>query len=243
MLRSRQTIITRNPAYKPVGLDKTQYEYIKTLEMVGLGISSGYELQDLHTEGCRITPSVTVLSGSPKQVFWDFTTVSTDYNKSSISTVTEYFSEAYFKSGNSFTVSDSSYSVGESNFDGSYTFISFKNGMLVSTTALSLAVKSYTNTKFDSVPVFKAVSPGVKKFGQNEFLITNNVIGSNSFVQNKVTANSILEIAEVKFRVVGIEEKKDKEYVLITGIDRQTTVTIPSFNTLNRTLINLYQQK
>ena len=72
MLHSRQTIATRNPSYKPVALDKTAYEYIRSLEVLGLGVSGGYVMQDLHTEGCRITPSVTVLAGSPKSVFWDF---------------------------------------------------------------------------------------------------------------------------------------------------------------------------
>jgi len=242
MLYSRQSQQSRNPGYKPVALDKTGYGYVKTLELVGLGVSAGYQLQSLETEGCKLTPTPTVVDGTPKSVFWDFHKIPTQDSVYSSNIVSDYFSPLYFKPGDSFVVSNSSYSNDERNFNGTYTFISFKNGMLVSTTALSLTPGKYSSEKFDSIPVFQATVPGIKTFNKNEFLITNNVIGSNSFLSNGVKYNCILEIADVKFRVISIEEKANKEYVLITATDRTDTLSLPVVSINNRTLINLYKQ-
>jgi len=240
MLYSRQSQQSRNPGYKPVALDKTGYGYVKTLELVGLGVSAGYQLQSLETEGCKLTPIPTVVDGSPKSVFWDFHKIPTPDSVYSSNIVSDYFS--YFKSGDTFVVSNSSYSNDERNFNGTYTFISFKNGMLVSTTTLSLTPGKYSSEKFDSIPVFQATVPGIKTFNKNEFLITNNVIGSNSFLSNGVKYNCILEIADVKFRVISIEEKANKEYVLVTATGRTDTLSLPVVSMNNRTLINLYKQ-
>jgi len=167
MLYSRQSQQSRNPGYKPVALDKTGYGYVKTLELVGLGVSAGYQLQSLETEGCKLTPIPTVVDGSPKSVFWDFHKIPTPDSVYSSNIVSDYFS--YFKSGDTFVVSNSSYSNDERNFNGTYTFISFKNGMLVSTTTLSLTPGKYSSEKFDSIPVFQATVPGIKTFNKNEF--------------------------------------------------------------------------
>jgi len=242
MLYSRLNHPSRNPSYKPLALDKTEYGYVKTLELVGLGVSAGYQLQSLETEGCKLTPTLTVVDGTPKSVFWDFNKIPTPDSVYSSNIVSDYFSPLYFKLGDLFVVSNSSYSYDQINFNGTYTFISFKNGMLVSTTALSLTPGKYSSVKFDSIPVFQATVPGVKTFNKNEFLITNNVTGSNSFLSNGVKGNCILEIADVKFRVISVEQKANKEYVLITATDRTDTLSLPVVSINNRTLINLYKQ-
>ncbi len=244
MLYSRQSIASKNPANKPTSLDKTVYEFIKTIDLIGLGISSGYELQSLYDEGCTITPSVVVMSGSPMSVFWDFGVNGLTLNDSkSIAYINDYFSVNYFKSGDGIVVSNSSYKNDDLNFNGSFTFISFKNNILTTTTNLSLTPGKYSNYNFDSVPVFIKSPPGLKTFNKNEFLITNNVTGSNSFILNGVQENSILEIGDIKFKVIRIEQKTDKEYILITGINQSNTITIPILNITSRNLINLYKQR
>ena len=69
------------------------------------------------------------------------------------------------------------------------------------------------------------------------------MIGSNSFILNGVQENSILEIGDIKFKVIRIEQKADKEYILITGINQSNTITIPILNITSRNLINLYKQR
>jgi hypothetical protein len=239
MLYSRQTIKSRNPSNVFLG-NKSNYIYTKTISLVGLGITTQYQLQDLSTEGCKIVPCATVIVGSPTLVFWDFKENHTA-NENSLLAADLYFSN--FDIGNTFTVSNSSYSENTSSFDGTYTFVSYKNNMVVSTTGLTLIDGKYYNTKFDDNPSFKIGIPKFIPTDSKKFIIINNVLGSNSFLIHGITFGTILEIAETKFIVDSpIIEKGNKQYMTISAADQIVNPPLPVIYLSATTIINLYDR-
>lgn len=244
----------KNRTSKSVQYNKTDYELIKQLTITGIGISSGYVYGSTETEGVILTPNITVETGSPKIVYFDYSKPPSEFNVKPIKILRDFFSlrePQNFIQGQIFSLANATYNYSSTNLGATFEFQTFLNDVVVATTTSSSIPTGYYNAnKFDSIPtITKTSSPQVKQYPSNIFIITNSLpMGRNSFSYCGVEVNSILEFGDRKFRVDSIEIKfnkeSTKEYVVIsdTNPSSDTTINMPVLNSIGQNIIGLYKQ-
>lgn len=242
----------KNRTNKSVLYNKTDYELIKEFSITGLGISSGYSYGSTETEGIIITPNITVESGNPKIVYFDYSRTINENNEKSLISLRDFFSirgPVNFITGHVFSVDKASYNYSDYNLGGTYAFQNFINDVVISTsTSSSITAGYYDQTRFDYIPrITKVSNIQLKQFSPNTFIITNNLPnGGNSFVGNGVENNSILDLGQTKFIVNSIEIKSNKEYVIISNLNKlenDDVTAMPILNLTTQNIIGLYKQR
>lgn len=242
----------KNRTNKSVTYNKTDYELIKQMSITGLGISSGYSYGSTETEGIIITPNVTVESGNPKIAYFDYSRTMNENNEKSLKSLRDFFSirdPSNFQTGHVFSVDQSSYNYSDYNLGGTYAFQNFINDVVISTCSSSTVIPGYYHqNNFDDIPRITKISDiQHKQFERNTFIITNYLPnGANSFTGNGVHENSILDLGETKFVVNYIEVKSNKEYIIISNLnklDENTETDIPVLNLTGQNIIGLYKQR
>jgi len=238
----------KNRTNKSVQYNKTDYELIKQLTIIGIGISSDYVYGSTETEGVILTPNITVEAGSPKIVYFDYSKPPSEFNVKPIKILRDFFSLAEpqnFIQGQIFSLSNATYNYFSSNLGATFAFQTFLNDVVVATTTSSIPTGYYSANKFDSIPTISKISSQIKKYPSNTFIITNSLpTGTNSFSYCGVEVNSILEFGDRKFRVDSIEIKSNKEYIVIsdTNPSSDTTINMPVLNNIGQNIIGLYKQ-
>jgi len=244
----------KNRTSKSVQYNKTDYELIKQLNITGIGISSGYVYGSTETEGVILTPNITVETGSPKIVYFDYSKPPSEFNVKPIKILRDFFSlgePQNFIQGQIFSLANATYNYSSTNLGATFEFQTFLNDVVVATTtSSSIPTGYYSANKFDSIPtISKISSPQRKEYPSNTFIITNSLpMGRNSFSYCGVEVNSILEFGDRKFRVDSIEIKfnkeSTKEYVVIsdTNPSSDTTINMPVLNSIGQNIIGLYKQ-
>ena len=243
----------KNRTSKSVQYNKTDYELIKQLTITGIGISSGYVYGSTETEGVILTPNITVETGSPKIVYFDYSKPPSEFNVKPIKILRDFFSlgePQNFIQGQIFSLANATYNYSSINLGATFAFQTFLNDVVVATTTSSIPTGYYNANKFDSIPtISKISSPQVKQYRSNTFIITNSLPkGTNSFSYCGVEINSILEFGDRKFRVDSIDIKSNKEstkeYLVIsdTNPSTDTAINMPVLNNIGQNIIGLYKQ-
>lgn len=235
------------------------FEFIKSLFLVGLESGGSYALENSYTEGILSTPTVRIIDGSPKIVYFDYNTSNTStYDATTagklatavdLSTIVDIKSKVYsffenFKSGDTFDVSNSVYNFNQYDINGTYVFKSFYNNVLVSTsTGLSFSPEQlYLAVSFDDVPVITSNTTKNISAEDNQCYLTNKMPAvTNSFSASGIIQNSVIEIGDIKYRVESTTRKSNSEVLLLSSTE--TTITIPPVSLLDKTLINVYNKK
>ena len=240
----------KNRTSKSVQYNKTDYELIKQLTITGIGISSGYVYGSTETEGVILTPNITVETGSPKIVYFDYSKPPSEFNVKPIKILRDFFSlgePQNFIQGQIFSLANATYNYSSTNLGATFEFQTFLNDVVVATTtSSSIPTGYYSANKFDSIPtISKISSPQRKEYRSNTFIITNSLPkGTNSFSYCGVEINSILEFGDRKFRVDSIDIKSNKEYLVIsdTNPSTDTAINMPVLNNIGQNIIGLYKQ-
>lgn len=224
--------------------EKNEFEYVKTISFIGLGISGSYLLNDSYTEGILITPQVTVVkSTAPDIVFFDFNNKLYNINTNS-KIIESFFSK--FSVGNTFDVTDSVYNFDEHDLNANFTFVNFKNNLLVATCAAGLtnaAEQTYYPELFNSVPVFELSSSKVLYTDSNKLLLTNIIPSvNNSFISAGIKANDILEFFDQKYTVESIKSKINNTVEELILINFNDYTVVPSIQLNSYTIINVYKR-
>jgi len=238
----------KNRTNKSVQYNKTDYELIKQLTITGIGISSGYVYGNTEKEGVILTPNITVETGSPKIVYFDYSKPPSEFNVKPIKILRDFFSLAEpqnFIQGQIFSLANATYNYSSSNLGATFAFQTFLNDVVIATTTSSIPTGYYDANKFDSIPTISKISSQIKQYPPNTFIITNSLpMGTNSFSYCGVEVNSILEFGDRKFRVDSIQIKSNKEYIVIsdTNPSSDTTINMPVLNSIGQNVIGLYKQ-
>lgn len=249
-----------------ISKDVERFDFIESLSFVGLEAGGTYALQNSIKENILSIPNVTVIDTSPKTVFFNynipkssnytFDTSTTagkldDVNNSisrqkSAESVTSFFSN--FVNGDTFVLTESSYNYEQYNLNGTYTFIRFKDNIVVATIS-SLTTSNaqlFYNYMFDAIPTFTSSNTKVITLDKNIFRITNKIPSSNnSFSTSQVERNSLLEVGDEKYRVTDILLEADREIVTISAIELNSVLllTAPTLSLTVPNIINHYRQK
>jgi len=204
-------------------------EILNSFTMIGLSMTSSIKLED----------SVTEIVGTPN-IKVTGTTVVFDYNINPIA-MNAFFDN--FVPGTTFTLTNGAYDWKTYNLDGGYTFDKKINNLVIATsgTLSNVIDQVYLANHFDATPIITKNVAVYTALEKNVFLLTNTLhSAANSFSINKVVVNSIIEIDNVKYKVLSISSVPFKEKLIITYTNTDEIIDVISFSITEPQIINLY---
>jgi len=202
--------------------------FVKNLNFIGLQSDTAKQrITSSEDTGLNITPKVynRDLSNNPPSLFFDFNSTNsiTDQKRSDL--VSDFFGKLGVNN-QSLKITNSGYDYNNCSLDGTYTFLWIQNNIVymqgVSLINYDSSKSIMYPEKFTKTPVFTLndAPPDneiVLPLPVNQFRIVNQVpTGTNSFIAQGISINSILEYGEDKFRVIDLyENSKTGEQVMI----------------------------
>ena len=230
---------TRNISFAKPSSTSIESSFVKSFNIYGL-TSSIYEKINNSDDGkLHITPCGYAPYGSTGSVYLDYNNTTIDGDPS----VESFFS--LIKAGATLTIVDAGYNYDESSLNGSYIFSELINSIVIlqgiTIEKLNPTSFKYYPEKFDKNPKIILGSTVLTVFEDNRLYIENIFSrGTNSFIDQGVLPNDIIEYGDVKLKVIGLNRSTitGYEYLIvdITDIDFQKI----SFDTAVTTL-NLYR--
>ena len=242
---------TRSISFSKPVVTSAESSFVKSFNIYGLTSSIYIKTNNSQDKNINITPCAYAPNGPTGTVYLDYnyyvpygsTGTEIDRYIYSTSPVENFF--GLLTPGTTLTIVDAGYNYDESSLNGSYIFSELINSIVIlqgiTIEKLNPTSFKYYPEKFDKNPKIILGSTVLTVFEDNRLYIENIFSrGTNSFIDQGVLPNDIIEYGDVKLKVIGLNRSTitGYEYLIvdITDIDFQKI----SFDTAVTTL-NLYR--
>lgn len=214
--------------------------YVKTIDIFGLTTSKFIQIKESPDVGLYVIPCVYIPDGVTGLVYLDYNT--TPKNNS----IEPFFVD--IPVGATLSIQTADYNYNEASLSGfTCTFVEIFNSVAVfhgiTIPNLNTSIKKYYPEKFDSTLKIVLESSVLKPLSENLLNIENSFSkGDNSFVENGIKKNDVLEYNEFKFKVINITTNPINYHEILTVYVKEISdIAGISFGISDKVLLNVYR--
>ena len=242
---------TRSISFSKPVVTSAESSFVKNFNIYGLTSSIYIKTNNSQDKNINITPCVYAPNGPTGTVYLDYnyyvpygsTGTEIDRYMYSTSHVENFF--GLLASGTTLTIVDAGYNYDESSLNGSYIFSELINSIVIlqgiTIEKLNPTSFKYYPEKFDKNPKIILGSTVLTVVEDNRLYIENIFSrGTNSFIDQGVLPNDIIEYGDVKLKVIGLYRSTITNHEYITVDTTDINIEKISFDTAV-TPLNLYR--